>query len=192
MAQGKAVKICAAKTRAGAPCEKPAGWGTPHTGRGRCRFHGGSTPNQIKHERGEEAKDAVVKYGLPRDVDPHTALIEELHRTAGWVAFLSQQIESFTNATDLRAFKGGGGDGIPEGVPDLWVQMLSTERTHLIKVAKTCVDVGIEERRVQIAEQQGELMAQVIRGLLADLKVAVTPEVQGIVRKHLTLVSSAA
>lgn len=25
----------------GQPCAKPAGWGTSHPGRGRCRLHGG-------------------------------------------------------------------------------------------------------------------------------------------------------
>jgi len=29
-------------------CKHEAGWGTDHTGHGRCRYHGGSTPNQEK------------------------------------------------------------------------------------------------------------------------------------------------
>jgi hypothetical protein len=34
---------CEAKTRAGTPCRKPAGWGTDHVGQGRCRLHGGAS-----------------------------------------------------------------------------------------------------------------------------------------------------
>lgn len=33
---------CAATTRAGTPCQQPAGWGTGHVGTGRCKLHGGN------------------------------------------------------------------------------------------------------------------------------------------------------
>ena len=33
--------ICGAKTRKGTPCQRQAGWGTVHLGRGRCKWHGG-------------------------------------------------------------------------------------------------------------------------------------------------------
>lgn len=32
---------CGAKTRSGTPCKHPAGYGTPHLGTGRCKYHGG-------------------------------------------------------------------------------------------------------------------------------------------------------
>jgi hypothetical protein len=38
---------CGAKTRAGTPCNRPAGWGTNHVEVGKCKLHGGATP--IKH-----------------------------------------------------------------------------------------------------------------------------------------------
>lgn len=34
-------RLCGAKNRAGGPCGRPAGWGTPHVGEGRCKLHGG-------------------------------------------------------------------------------------------------------------------------------------------------------
>ena len=37
------------------------------------------------------------------------------------------------------------------------------------KHAKLALDAGVEERKVRIAEQQGELIAQVIRSILGDL-----------------------
>ena len=40
---------CDAKSRAGTPCQRPAGWGTDHAGEGRCKLHGGCNP--IKHGR---------------------------------------------------------------------------------------------------------------------------------------------
>ncbi len=39
----------ARKTDGTGYCAQPAGWGTDHTGVGRCKYHGGSTPDQ---ERG--------------------------------------------------------------------------------------------------------------------------------------------
>jgi uncharacterized protein YjcR len=35
---------CGAQTRSGDPCKHPAGWGTDHTGEGRCKHHGGASP----------------------------------------------------------------------------------------------------------------------------------------------------
>lgn len=37
------VTMCGAKTRAGTPCQQPAGWGTNHVGNGRCKLHGGKS-----------------------------------------------------------------------------------------------------------------------------------------------------
>ncbi len=44
-------QTCAARTRAGTPCQKPAGWGTAHPGEGRCKLHGGATPRGADHPR---------------------------------------------------------------------------------------------------------------------------------------------
>ena len=40
---------CGSPTRAGTPCQRPAGWGTDHVGYGRCKLHGGNAA--IKHGR---------------------------------------------------------------------------------------------------------------------------------------------
>lgn len=185
-------EICGATKRNGDPCGRTPGWGTPHPGYGNCKNHGGCTPNGIKHAAEEAARDAVQRYALPREIDPHDALIEELERTAGWVAFLNEQVQAISEVNDMRQLKGGGKDGIPEEVPHIWIQMLKDERIHLVNVAKTCVAVGIEERRVKMAEEQGQLMAQVVRGILADLDIPLSPEVQTVVRKNFTLIQGGA
>jgi len=38
----------ARKTDGSGYCKHTAGWGTDHTGHGRCRYHGGNVPNQEK------------------------------------------------------------------------------------------------------------------------------------------------
>lgn len=179
---------CGAKTRAGTPCKRGAGAGTEHVGIGCCKLHGGSTPNHIKSAQNQRALEAVQKYAIPIKTDPHEALIFELERTAGWVAFLNEQVQGIEKIGHMRQLKGGGKDGIPEEVPHIWIQMLKDERSHLLNVAKTCIAVGIEERRVKLAEQQGELLADFVRGLLEDLKIPITDEVRKVVRNRLTLI----
>jgi hypothetical protein len=83
---------CGATNRQGNPCGKPAGWGTDHNGTGHCRLHGGASPNGRKHAQAQQAVAAVVTYGLAREIDPHQALLEELHRTAGHVAWLQIKV----------------------------------------------------------------------------------------------------
>ena len=54
-AEGRGRRLCgAAKRQGGGHCRKPAGWGTSHPGRGRCRLHGGATRSQSKRAADEE------------------------------------------------------------------------------------------------------------------------------------------
>lgn len=180
---------CGANTRSGGKCGRPAGWGTDHPGYGTCKLHLGSTTNHQTAAEREIATAAVEVYGLPREIDPHTALLEELWRTAGHVAWLRLKIAALEEH-ELHGPVGGGENSIPREVPHVWVVMYQEERKHLANVARDCIRAGIEERRVQLAEEQGRLLARVIRGVLDDLGVSDRPEVPGVVRKHLSMVDS--
>jgi hypothetical protein len=127
-----------------------------------CRFHGGGAPQvRAKAEERLLHRRAVLEaetLGLPRQVDPHTALLEELHRTAG--------------ACGVAGCGGGGpGAGKVEG-DSVYVRLYAEERDRLLKVAKACVDVGIEERRVRLAEQAGAQLAAVVRAVLDRLDLS--------------------
>lgn len=187
---GKARHTCGATNRQGKPCGKPAGWGTPST-TGRCKLHGGNTPNGKKHAQTLEAQTAVATYGLPREIDPHSALLEELHRTAGHVAWLGMKVRELEER-DTYGPVGGGEWSTPEQKPHVYIVMYQGERKHFAQIAKTCVDVGIEERRVLVAEQQGLLMAQVVEKILTDLGVRDRPEVPNVVRRAFTLLEGGA
>lgn len=162
--------ICGAKRRQGDPevgggvCRLPAGWGTEHVGIGRCKLHGGTTPAQVKHVNGQKAAAAVVTFGLPVDVDPQTALLEEVHRTAGHVAWLGQKVAELDEA-DLKQLD------MSERFekPAVWVEMYERERAHLVKVAATCISAGIAERQVRLAEDQGRQLADVLRNVIGDV-----------------------
>ncbi len=164
---------CKAHNRSGQQCGRPA-----MNGQKVCRQHGGLATRALANAKrkleADAAREAVATYGLPREVMPQQALLEELHRTAGHVAWLGIQLNETARLTVGEE-------------PSVWVKLYQAERKHFADVAKTCIQAGIEERRVRIAEEQGRLIAQVIRGILNDLDVADRPEVPDIVRKHLTL-----
>jgi hypothetical protein len=57
----------ARKTDGSGYCQHEAGWGTDHTGHGRCRFHGGNTESQEKNlikKLSDAAEDAATAYHL--------------------------------------------------------------------------------------------------------------------------------
>ncbi len=71
--------------------------------------------------------------------------------------------------------------------PSIWYELYVRERAHLVKVCAEAIRAGIEERRVQLAEQQGALVAEAIRRILADLHLSVEQQSQvgEIVPRHL-------
>lgn len=197
-------KACNGKIakKANVYCSQPAGYGTDHVGIGRCKFHGGAAPNYRNKVQTLRAAAAVEQYGLPREIDPHDALLEELARTAGHVDWLRLQIANIEHSTtELPDGKsnptpnnkgsklvqpvGGGEGGYPDFTPNIWIRMYNDERKHLIRIAKTCIDAGIEERRVRLAESQGQIIAEVLRNVLGQLNVLDLPETPRIVRAAL-------
>jgi hypothetical protein len=180
--------LCGGKRRgegAGKTCTRPAGWGTDHVGTGRCKLHGGKTPSHQQAGQKALAERAVATFGLPREIDPRDALLEEVYRTAGAVDWLHQQVQALQvddvvwGVTEEVVKDSGefpGIDTTQAAKVNVWVQLWQQERAHLVRVAKEAINAGIEERRVRIAEQQGALLAGVIKAILGDLEL--TPEQQ--------------
>ena len=181
--------VCGAKKKQGpGDCQRPAGWGTDHPGSGRCKLHGGSSPSGKKAAKREQAEAAVETYGLPREVSPHQALEEELYRTAGHVGWLELEVRRLES---LSESVGGSAGGFASEEPVLLLRLYQAERKHLTDVVKTCAQLGLAEAQVRVLKQQGELLAQKVQGMLADLGKALDfdphePEVLSVVRRHLT------
>lgn len=179
-------------------CSRPAGWGTDHLGIGRCKLHGGNVPNHRQAAQTELAKRGVEAFGLPLNIEPHEALLQELHRTAGIVEFYQQQINALETEANMVGPVGTSGtardtdlEHTPKAEANIWIRLHKEEREHLVRVAKTCIDAGIQERQVQIAEAQGALFANAIRGLLSALEINLTsPRVRQAVRQALMDISN--
>lgn len=189
---------CAAKVKRGQGyCRKECGWGTDHVGHGPCKLHGGATANHTRAAQKEQAAEAVERYGLPVQTDPHSALVDELNRTAGHVAWLRQRINELPDDEDL--YGPVGVEGVdqekgtvhhPEAKRHIWLTLYQEERRHLADVAATCIKVGIEERRVRLAEQQGQMIATVLSNVLQALGIdPSSPKARKVVRAELTAAS---
>lgn len=181
-------------------CTRPAGWGTEHPGHGPCKLHGGNTTSQVKAATVAQAQAAVVTFGLPREVDPRDALLEEVYRSAGAVDWLHQQVQALeaeqvvwgkSEEVEKQAGEFPGVDTTHRAAVNVWVELWQKERAHLVKVAKEAISCGIEERRVRLAEQQGAMLAGAIKAILGDLDLSSEQQarVGEIVPRHLRAVA---
>lgn len=195
--EGRDSRLCGAKKRQGeGDCRRPAGWGTNHVGEGPCKLHGGSTPTVSRGARltlvDRKARELMATYGLPIEISAEQGILEEVHRTAGHVAWLQdvvRNLEPEDLVWGITQKKSGGEDwGTTEAAePNVWLKLYREERAHLAKVCADAIRCGIEERRVKLAEQQGQLVANVIRAILGDLDLTAEQQarVPDVVPRHL-------
>jgi hypothetical protein len=175
-------------SRTGKPCKKDAIKGGTV-----CSTHGGKAP-QVKaaaERRQQEAaaEIAIVAYGIPREIDPHNALLHELYRTHGHITWLEQQISAL-EADSLHGPVGGGENSIPRHEPHVLIRMCMDERKHYAAVARDCIKAGIEQRRMELTEQLAEQIAAFARGVMDDLGINPNSEKARVAfRKHLTLLA---
>jgi hypothetical protein len=148
--------------------------------------------------------------GIPLDVEPHEAILECIRIAAGEVQYASERIAELdvtdavapVRSTLNRPLKGEGGTEYPDerveeitlDAPalNIWIVTRRQAMDRLVQYSAVAIKAGIEERRVKLAESQGQLLVQVIRGVLQQLGVLNRPEVPRIVREQLTLVAGQA
>lgn len=133
----------------------------------------------------EKARKAVVTLGLPRAVSPADALLEEVHRTAGHVEWLAQKVRELdtggegagehalvwgtTKVVDKGSGESPGVDTTEESRPSVWYTLYAQERDRLVKVCEAALRAGVEERRVRLAESQGQLVGGLVQRVLGAL-----------------------
>lgn len=179
-------QTCSATNRQGGPCGRPV---VP--GLSVCRYHGGSTKASraaaARRLEAQKAERTAATYGLPVEVDPLSALLQELWRTAGHVAWLGALI---ADLDDVGA-EGRDERGRVVERPSVWIQLYQQERAHLAKVAKDCLTVGIEERRVRLAEDQARAVAEAMRAFAVAVGLDPAEEsVRAAMRNSLTAVAA--
>lgn len=192
--------------RAGQRCRR-----LPVVGSTICMVHGGANKAIRKKGRERRAKELaereLVELGHQIEgTDPTLALLGLVAEAAGNVAFLRRKVQQLEQGYVGRVYReriaededdpGEPGQGIVgpnhlgDGAPHVYLVLYADWSDRLARYSKMAIEAGIVERQVQLAERQGELIAQVIRGVLGDLGVPGTPETAAVVRKHLSLAAS--
>lgn len=169
---------CKATARSGEQCRRPSMKGGTV-----CASHGGKSP-QVKAAAArrlaeQEAAKAVRLFAAPVDIDPARALVELVQWTAGEVAYWREQVRALADGNPealtwgiTREKQGGEDHGTTlEAKPNVAYLMLTDAQDRLAKYATAALKAGVEERRVKLAEDQGALVAQVIRSILDQLNL---------------------
>lgn len=173
---GEVHERCAAHVK-GNPCRR---W--PNTDLKVCNTHGGASrmARRKQHEmtQRQELEIAVRRFALRKDVDPASALLDLVHYQAGVVAFWREQVEKVpTDQLTWGVLKkvdktGGLWEELiqTEGAAvDLTYQLLREAQKDLSEYASAALKAGIDERRVRIVEQQGELFGSAQRSILTAM-----------------------
>lgn len=144
-------------------CALPAGYGTDHKGFGRCKWHFGNTESNKVSAGREKAKQAIESFtGQVIDTDPIQALLDEVSRTAGHVAWLQARLSIWTMNTDVE---------IPASQKG-WLDVYQYERMHLTRAAKVAIDAGVAQKQVALAEAQGQMLANAVNAILDGLNLS--------------------
>lgn len=203
-------KCNAPNPKRGKICGQPAGWGTDHSGVGPCKLHGGSFPTVSAAWKpalaDRQAAQALAKFGRPvQDVDAEQVLLDMVSEAAGNVAWLGRQVAAlgaedaqqagatlWTRTTTGYAegsklfgpvidVDGVGMEHIVGEAERAMVKLYGQWSDRLVKYAKAAIEAGIEKRRVEYAERQGETIVIVVNNVLVQL---------GLDEKQITLARS--
>ena len=166
-------------------CKLPAGFGTKHPGRGKCRYHGGNSPAH----NAKAAREQAVFMGAPVDINPLDAIIWCIKITAGEIEWLSNQIADLTDRKDDWYEYAVVGKQM-----NVLVRYRAEAQDRLVNYGKTAISLGLAERAVKLAEQFGSTIARLLTGVAEDLELSAAQRKKwpDVVRKNLVLIQSSA
>lgn len=175
---------CTAKAKStGNRCKRPAVPGTVV-----CLKHGGAAPHvQASGQarlREARARAAAQLFGIPEQVDPHQALLDEVHRSTGLIAFYQAHIEALapedmvwgdTERIEHSWSEWGSFSETKRGAAvNLWIKLYNEERDRRVRVAKAAIDAGVAERIVRLEEARGAAVARLIVELIENPDLGLT------------------
>lgn len=150
---------CPARNLNGRMCCNRAGQGTKHPGYGHCFWHKGSQ----RHV--EEAWAMAHEIATERNITPHEALLGLVRTATSRAAYVDTIITE-----RLREHVDAGGD--PLNPPDellKWMRQSREERKLAAGTAKQAVDAGVMAALERRIDMEGELVANVLSGVLDSL-----------------------
>lgn len=161
-------RFCGGPKRQGeGTCTRPAGWGTPHPGIGRCKLHGGSTKSHVEAARQELARRELAKVWRV-DVDPVMDPAAEMRRLAGQMRHALDELGSRLEGDGEPCDVCGRGDLALDSPPAVaWLR----QQRELRQLLEAMERLGLMDRQVQVSESQGQILASVIRAVLLQLSL---------------------
>lgn len=172
-ANPEGVELCAAnkaESRGGGTCRLRAGYGTDHVGYGRCKYHGGASPNGMMAAEKQRINETLAQGMIrKRVVDPVTLMLEEVYRCAGIVEYLEELIAIARD--DQLTENSIGGEQL-----SMWVRQWEKERLTALHASAVAARAGVQERVVRMAEDQGRLVVRTVTALINDPRFKITQE----------------
>lgn len=170
---------CKAHNRDGSPCGT---W--PSDGLLVCRKHGAGTrqakQKSAKYKQEVKAQRMAARFADAVEVNPVEALLGLIYHSAGHVKFYLEQVNSLVGEdseklvwgdTKLMDKTGGedwGTTSVEEAGINMWLKLYNDERDRLASYIEKAVKLGIDERRVRLAEDQGKAIGDVLKLILRD------------------------
>lgn len=141
-----------------------------------CWMHGGKSRQALK-ARDERLAMAEARelLGIPIDVDPAEALLQQVHIAAGNEVFLRSQVQELGIDITRPAVLG---DGV-----DVHVKLWNEEREKLVRFSKVAIDAGIAERSVRIKEVEAAVMVAVFIEVFDDPSLQLSSQQRAVARQ---------
>jgi hypothetical protein len=118
----------------------------------------------------------MIQRGAPIEIRPLDALVQCVYVAAGHAEWLR---------TEILALESLSGEEAPA-----LLSLYAEERDRAARVAKACLDAGVAERQIRLAEEYGTALAELLQGVFADdalaLSAAQRAELPGVLRRDLT------
>lgn len=112
-------------------------------------------------QEAKAALEALPRFGRLVDITPHEALVFMVRRSAGMASWLEAKVQTIDDLTYTNKAE--------TELPSPWLVLLNEERDRLVRYAKTAADAGVAEREIELAEQQGAMVAVILRRVLDQL-----------------------
>lgn len=177
-------QTCTARTKNGRQCRNPA-----IPGGNVCRIHGGNAPQVRAKAQArlaeQQAQQQARLLGARQDIHPAEALLELVQRTASEVAYWRERVTQLdpqlltwgiTEQTTKTSPDGTETTSKHAAQAHIAYRLYIDAANRLANYSTAALKAGIDERRIQLAEQQGSLVENAIRQILNALNLTPTQQ----------------